>query len=107
MDQANKRVLLWVVLMAVVGVAALPLYRYPWYDSVMHFCIPFLMVWFGLSITSITDAVAVLSVCMVIIYWEVFEYIHGGLFRIGYRDTLLDLSIGIAGVACGYIWESR
>lgn len=79
-------------------VATLPLYTYWWYDSLMHIIVPMAMTWTGLEIDFISNAKAIFIVFLIMTHWEVFEYVFGSMFRIGYKDTLIDLSLGAIGV---------
>jgi hypothetical protein len=83
-----------------LAVASLPLYRrFWWFDVLTHFTV-------GMSMTLLTFVVlgpTILSVLVlynITIWWEVFEF-ASGIFLIGYRDTLIDLTITSVGIACG------
>jgi len=95
-NKRNNAISITVLYMALF-VATLPLYTYWWYDSLMHFVVPMAMTWTGIEIDVISNAKAVFIVFLIMIHWEVFEYVFGSMFRTGYKDTLIDLSLGAIG----------
>jgi len=81
------------VLILALGVAALPLYHLWWFDLVTHALVAGVLTRWTLAVTGRT-ALAMSTVMLTLIVWEVFEFVFPDIFVIGYQDTLADLVIG-------------
>jgi len=81
------------LLILVLGVAALPLYHLWWFDVVTHALVAGVLTRWTLALTDRT-ALAMSTVMLTLIVWEVFEFVFPELFVIGYQDTLADLIVG-------------
>jgi len=81
------------LLILALGVAALPLYHLWWFDVVTHALVAGVLTRWTLAMTDRT-ALAMSTVMLTLIVWEVFEFVFHDIFVIGYQDTLADLVVG-------------
>jgi len=91
------------VLILALGVAALPLYHLWWFDLLTHALVAAVLTRWVLAMTDRT-ALAMSTVMLTLIMWEVFEFVFPDIFVIGYQDTLADLVVGavtVIGVLIG------
>jgi len=91
------------LLILALGVAALPLYHLWWFDVVTHALVAGVLTRWTLAVTDRT-ALAMSTVMLTLIVWEVFEFVFADIFVIGYQDTLADLVVGavtVIGVLIG------
>jgi len=93
MTDTEPRTRLTGLLILALGVAALPFYHLWWFDLLTHALVAGVLTRWVLAITDWT-ALAMSTVMLTLIVWEVFEFVFPDIFVIGYRDTLGDLVVG-------------
>jgi len=95
-----------VLLIISLSVAALPLYHFWWFDIVAHLTVTsFLTAWL-LLVVDLRDEVALPTIYSTVVIWEIVELYILNWNGVGYRDTLLDLFVGIVAVAIVLICRS-